>query len=125
MISARTTRGPVITTLCAACAVAAVLAGCGSASLRRDAGSGGGGGTDAGAGGSTGTTDGGDHGDAMTGDHSTAMPDSGLTPRLLEGSMSSLGGIASGGTTRIYDDGFESDERLCAGAVCVRGAITP
>jgi hypothetical protein len=43
-----------------------------------------------------------------------------------EGSISSLGGLISAPEgIRIYDDGFETSDPACAGAICVTGGITP
>src|SRR3954469_12465876 len=44
---------------------------------------------------------------------------------LLQGGIASLGGVAVSGAVRIYDDGLETGARVCAGNICVTGAITP
>jgi hypothetical protein len=45
---------------------------------------------------------------------------------LLQGGIASLGGVAgTPATVLIYDDGLETGDRVCAGNICVTGAITP
>jgi hypothetical protein len=46
--------------------------------------------------------------------------------RLRSGGLGTVGPARlQSGTSRIGDDGFETGPRLCAGSVCVTGALGP
>jgi hypothetical protein len=54
--------------------------------------------------------------------------DGGTTPGglvLRAGGFTSGAGVAAVGGLRLRDDGFETGERACAGALCVTGSLTP
>jgi hypothetical protein len=46
-------------------------------------------------------------------------------PPGIQVSISSAGGLVSSAAVRVYDDGFEQNDRVCTGSICVTGGITP